>query len=242
MTVTVLAGGVGAARFLRGLRERRRPADDHRRRQRRRRRGHRTACTSRPTSTRSSTRCAGAIDPERGWGLVGRDVAGDGRAAPARARPPVATTSAGSTWATATSAPTCTAPAAWRRAPAWPRSPPSWPGRGASRMTVLPVTDDRVATRIVTRDAGRARASRSTSCASSTTSTVTSVRFDGASSPRPAPGVLDAIGDADVVVIAPSNPIVSIGPVLAVPGVRDAVVARTRPIVAASRRSSAARP
>ena len=56
---------------------------------------------------------------------------------------------------------------------------------------------------------------------------VTGVRFAGIESARPAPGVLDAIRDADAVVIAPSNPIVSIGPVLAVPGVRDALVART---------------
>jgi LPPG:FO 2-phospho-L-lactate transferase len=63
---------------------------------------------------------------------------------------------------------------------------------------------------------------------------VRSVRFDGADSSRPASGVLDAIDAADVVVIAPSNPIVSIGPLLAVPGVRDAVVARRSRTVAVS--------
>jgi LPPG:FO 2-phospho-L-lactate transferase len=62
----------------------------------------------------------------------------------------------------------------------------------------------------------------------------TSVRFDGAASAKPAPGVVDAVRDADVVVIAPSNPIVSIDPVLAVPGVRDAVVDRRRHTVAVS--------
>jgi LPPG:FO 2-phospho-L-lactate transferase len=46
--------------------------------------------------------------------------------------------------------------------------------------------------------------------------------------------VLDAIAEADVVVIAPSNPIVSIGPLLAVPGVRDAVAARRDAAVAVS--------
>lgn len=50
---------------------------------------------------------------------------------------------------------------------------------------------------------------------------VSAVRFDGAAAARPGPGVLAAIDDAEVVVIAPSNPIVSIDPVLAVPGVRD---------------------
>ena len=55
---------------------------------------------------------------------------------------------------------------------------------------------------------------------------VSAVRFEGAEATRPAPGVLGALAAADQVVIAPSNPIVSIGPVLAVPGVRDAIVAR----------------
>ena len=60
------------------------------------------------------------------------------------------------------------------------------------------------------------------------------VRFAGAERARPAPGVLDAIAGAGAVVIAPSNPIVSIGPVLAVPGVRRAVVARRARTVAIS--------
>lgn len=63
---------------------------------------------------------------------------------------------------------------------------------------------------------------------------VTAVRFDGATGARPAPGVLAAIGDAERVVIAPSNPIVSIDPVLAVPGVREAIQARRPDVVAVS--------
>jgi LPPG:FO 2-phospho-L-lactate transferase len=63
---------------------------------------------------------------------------------------------------------------------------------------------------------------------------VTSVRFAGAEAARPAPGVLDAINDADVVVIAPSNPIVSIAPVLAVTGLHDAVLNRRSHTVAVS--------
>jgi len=54
----------------------------------------------------------------------------------------------------------------------------------------------------------------------------------GAGIPREIPGVLDALADADVVVICPSNPIVSIGPVLAVAGLRDAVVARREQAIA----------
>jgi LPPG:FO 2-phospho-L-lactate transferase len=55
---------------------------------------------------------------------------------------------------------------------------------------------------------------------------VTGVRYAGADVSRPAPGVLDAIAAADVVVFCPSNPVVSIGPILAIPGVREAVAAR----------------
>ncbi|MGO9660188.1 MAG: 2-phospho-L-lactate transferase CofD family protein [Acidimicrobiales bacterium] len=63
---------------------------------------------------------------------------------------------------------------------------------------------------------------------------VRAVRFVGASSAVPAPGVLDAVAGADIVVICPSNPIVSIGPVLAVPGIADAVARRRETTVAVS--------
>jgi LPPG:FO 2-phospho-L-lactate transferase len=52
---------------------------------------------------------------------------------------------------------------------------------------------------------------------------VNSVRFAGASDAEPAPGVIEAIVTADAVLIAPSNPITSIGPILAVPGIREAL-------------------
>ncbi|MBT0770339.1 2-phospho-L-lactate transferase [Kineosporia sp. J2-2] len=51
---------------------------------------------------------------------------------------------------------------------------------------------------------------------------------------KPAPGVLDAIADADVLLFPPSNPVVSIGTVLAVPGVRDAIRATRAPVVGVS--------
>ena len=53
---------------------------------------------------------------------------------------------------------------------------------------------------------------------------VNSVRFAGASDAEPAPGVLEAIASADAVLIAPSNPVTSIGPILAVPGIREALL------------------
>jgi LPPG:FO 2-phospho-L-lactate transferase len=63
---------------------------------------------------------------------------------------------------------------------------------------------------------------------------VLAVRYEGADAARPAPGVLDALATADVVLVAPSNPFLSVGPILAVPGVRDAIAARSGPTVAVS--------
>ena len=63
---------------------------------------------------------------------------------------------------------------------------------------------------------------------------VHAIEFLGVDVARAAPGVLDAIANADRIVIAPSNPLVSIGPVLAVPGVRDALMARRNDCVAIS--------
>jgi len=56
----------------------------------------------------------------------------------------------------------------------------------------------------------------------------------GLESARPAPGVLEALADADVVVVPPSNPVVSVGTVLAIPGVRDALRATAAPVVGVS--------
>ncbi len=63
---------------------------------------------------------------------------------------------------------------------------------------------------------------------------VKSVRFAGASESVPAPGVLDAIARAQAVLIAPSNPVTSIGPILAVPGIRDALSNTSAQVVAVS--------
>jgi LPPG:FO 2-phospho-L-lactate transferase len=60
------------------------------------------------------------------------------------------------------------------------------------------------------------------------------VRFDGAADARPAPGVLEALHEADAIVIAPSNPFVSIGPILAVDRIRRALERRRVPCVAVS--------
>lgn len=63
---------------------------------------------------------------------------------------------------------------------------------------------------------------------------VESVRFAGATDAEPAPGVIDAIRSAELVLLAPSNPITSIGPILAVPGIREALRASRARIAAVS--------
>jgi LPPG:FO 2-phospho-L-lactate transferase len=103
---------------------------------------------------------------------------------------------------------------------------------------LVPMTDDRVATRITVRD-GDGRATRELAMQEwfvreRCEPPVVSVRFDGAEAARPAPGVVDALHTADTIVICPSNPVISIGPILAVPGIRDVLVARRDRVVAVS--------
>jgi LPPG:FO 2-phospho-L-lactate transferase len=63
---------------------------------------------------------------------------------------------------------------------------------------------------------------------------VDAVRFDGEEDARPAPGVLDALAGADLILLAPSNPYVSLGPILAVRELRNALARRSVPCVAVS--------
>lgn len=95
---------------------------------------------------------------------------------------------------------------------------------------ILPVTDDRVTTRIAAVDARTGEELdlhfQEYWVGRRGEDLVKDVRYEGVASARPAPGVLTSIADADAVVLCPSNPVVSLGPILAVPGVRDALVAR----------------
>jgi LPPG:FO 2-phospho-L-lactate transferase len=99
-------------------------------------------------------------------------------------------------------------------------------------VKVIPMSDDRVETRVVTpkgelsfqeyfvRDRYQPD--------------VLDVKFEGAAQAHSAPGVLESIARADIVFIAPSNPVTSIGPILAVPGVREVLGTCTAPVVAVS--------
>jgi LPPG:FO 2-phospho-L-lactate transferase len=97
---------------------------------------------------------------------------------------------------------------------------------------ILPATDDRVRTHVVT-PAGTF-GFQEWFVARGHQDEVDDVEFEGAPAARPGPGVLDALRAADVVVIAPSNPYVSIAPILAVEGIRAALTARPVPCVAVS--------
>ena len=100
------------------------------------------------------------------------------------------------------------------------------------RSTLVPMSNERVRTRICTPSGElefqtyfvkrRAR------------DRVTAMRFEGASDAAPAPGLLDAIGSAEAVILCPSNPFISIGPILAIPGIRQALQARRDNVAAIS--------
>lgn len=223
--ITVLAGGVGAARFLAGLVRVVDPAevvaignvgDDvvlH-------------GLHVSPDLDTLTYTLAGAIDPDRGWGLAGETWQameglrryggvtwfnlGDRDLATHLYRTHRRLEGASLSEVTAEIA------AAW-----------------GLRLRILPVTDDPLRTMVTVVDEGEigfqeyfVRRAHSVE--------VTGVRFDGAAEARPAPGVLDALAAASAIVIAPSNPLVSIGPLLSVPGVRDAMVARRDRVVAVS--------
>jgi len=225
-SVTVLAGGVGAARLLTGMVRAVPPAsvtavvntgDDMVL--------HGLAIS--PDLDTVTYTVAGAIDPERGWGL--RDETWQAMATLERY--------GGATWfglgdrdlgthlyrtqRQAEGAPLSTVTGEIARA---------W----GLELTVLPVTDDPLRTMITLADTGEEIGFQDYFVARRHAVPVKGVRVAGAPEARSAPGVLDAIASAGTVVVAPSNPIVSIGPVLAVPGVQEAVEARRDTVVAIS--------
>lgn len=98
--------------------------------------------------------------------------------------------------------------------------------------TILPATDDTLRTWIETPTGSFAF--QEWFVARGHRDPVNRVRFDGATAARPAPGVLEALHDADAILIAPSNPYVSIGPILAVERIRRALERRRVPCIAVS--------
>ena len=223
---TVLAGGVGAARLLRGLVEVQPPA-------------HVTAVVNTgddlvlhgleisPDLDTVLYTLADAVSPDTGWGLVGETW----RAMDALGR------YGGQTWFRLGDADLAThLYRTQRRREGAPLSQVTAELAAAWGVGVglLPATDDRVATRLTLAEDGQEIAFQDYFVARRHEVAVSAVRFDGADAARPGPGVLAALGGADAVVIAPSNPIVSIAPILAIPGIRAAVEARRDDVVAVS--------
>ena len=100
-----------------------------------------------------------------------------------------------------------------------------------ARPAIVPMTDARVATMVRTSD-GRVLDFQEYFVKERTEPEVIEVSFDGIGGATPAPGVLDSIAAADVVVLCPSNPIVSIGPIVGLAGVRAALRRHPRVIAA----------
>jgi LPPG:FO 2-phospho-L-lactate transferase len=231
MRITVLTGGIGGARFLVGVRAYARATgaevtavvnvgDDVRM--------HGLQVC--PDLDSVMYTLGGAADPERGWGRVGETWAVKQELAAYGAEPAwfglgdkdtathlVRTTmlNAGYPLSQVTAA-LCT--------------------RWTPGVTLLPATDDRLETHVVVDVGGERKAIHFQEWWVRHRGDVPTHRFvfTGADAAKPAPGVREAIGNADVVLFAPSNPVVSVAPILAVPEIREAVADGPAPVVGVS--------
>ncbi len=222
MQIVVLAGGTGGARFLRGVRA---AAPD--------------AAVTAVVNTGDDVTMhglricpdldtvvytlGGGIDEERGWGRAGETWTVKGELAAYDADP---------AWFGLGDRDLATHLVRTRMLDAgYPLSSvtAALATRWQPGITVLPMTDQRVETHVVVDDpdTGRPAAIHFQEWwvrhrAAPTPSAFVQVGVDAA---RPAPGVLDALAAADAILLAPSNPVVSIGTILGVPGLRDALLA-----------------
>ncbi len=101
------------------------------------------------------------------------------------------------------------------------------------RVHLLPASEDELRTRLMLADGGEV-GFQEYFVRHRHAVAVSAVRFAGAETARPTPGVLESLAHAEALVVAPSNPVVSIGPVLAVPGVAAALARRRDRVVAVS--------
>jgi LPPG:FO 2-phospho-L-lactate transferase len=100
-------------------------------------------------------------------------------------------------------------------------------------VRVLPMTEDEVTTTLATREHGELHYEEYL-VAHDARPLVHSVRYDGLDRAEPAPRLLEAIAEADLIVLAPSSPMASMGPILGLRGVRAALAETGAPIVAVS--------
>jgi LPPG:FO 2-phospho-L-lactate transferase len=100
------------------------------------------------------------------------------------------------------------------------------------KATVLPMSDQPVRTQVIT-PAGR-RGLQEYLILDRGEPDVLGVELEGIEAAEPTPEVLDALRGAEAIVLGPSNPVISIGPILAVPGMREAILASPAPVLAVS--------
>jgi LPPG:FO 2-phospho-L-lactate transferase len=252
MRITVLAGGVGGSRFVRGVREEcaRRWPDGN---------GGTEASVTVIVNTGDDIwlagvrlmpdfdsllySLAGVNDTERGWGRAGESE---------RVAAELREWGVGWPWFTLGDLDLGThlARTAWLREGLTPsqvgeRLLRRWP----LGVRLIPATDTEVDTHVTVDAAGLAQHDGAPPAGAPTTAemhfqewwtryraSVPAVRFrqQNLADARPAPGVAEAIADADVVLIAPSNPVVSIGTIVAVPGIREALTETAAPVVGVS--------
>ncbi len=101
-------------------------------------------------------------------------------------------------------------------------------------VNILPATNDRVSTRVTRADTGETVSFQEYFVGLQHAVPVASVAFDGIEQARPSPEVATALANADVLIIAPSNPLVSIAPVLEIPGIAETIEESTAARVAIS--------
>lgn len=232
----MLAGGVGGSRFVLGARE-----------ALRRRGVHDTAATLtvvvntgddlwlsgvrlQPDIDSITYALAGVNDTERGWGRAGDSE---------RVNEELQAWGAGWPWFTLGDLDLGThlARTGWLREGLTPTQVlEKMSRRWDLGARLLPMTDSEVDTVVTVRDGGGIRSMHFQEWWTRHRATLDPVRFDnpGVASAVAAPGVAEAIAEADIVLLAPSNPVVSIGPILAVPGVREALHETAAPVVGVS--------
>ena len=235
MSVAVLCGGVGAARFLRALAG-----------------VHPTNDTVGIVNTGDDTvlhglsispdidtityTVAGAIDPERGWGL--RDETWRAMEALARyaERRPTGSHAA-PTWFNLGDQDIAThfyRTARLAEGAALTQVTAEIAAAWGLQQHLLPMSDERVSTMVGLRDEGVEVAFQEYFVQRRHSVPVSSVRFDGAESARPTQQVMAALRDASAIVVAPSNPLVSIAPIRALAGIDELLAGRREQVVAIS--------
>jgi LPPG:FO 2-phospho-L-lactate transferase len=227
MRITVLAGGVGGARFLQGVRASSgdvtavvNTADDvtlH---------GLRVC----PDLDSVMYTLGGGIDPDRGWGRADETW---------HVKEELAAYGAEPTWFGLGDRDVATHLVRTRMLDAgYPLSAVTEAlcARWQPGVRLLPMSDERVETHVVVDGPEGRRALHFQEWWIRHRAALDPVEFVpvGAPEAKPAPGVLDAIAEAELVLVAPSNPVVSIGTILAVPGIRDALRATAAPVVGVS--------